>query len=83
LAFEVRAVLTFIAVLFVMYWLPTIIAVLRRTPSALGVAAVNFLLGWTIIGWFVALIMALAAMPATQRVTVYVDGRKTEAEIIR
>ncbi len=75
--------LTFIAVLFVMYWLPTIIAVLRRTPSALGVAAVNFLLGWTIIGWFVALIMALAAMPATQRVTVYVDGRKTEAEIIR
>ena len=75
--------LTFIAVLFVMYWLPTIIAVLRRTPSALGVAAVNFLLGWTIIGWLVALIMALAAMPATQRVTVYVDGRKTEAEIIR
>ena len=75
--------LTFIAVLFVMYWLPAIIAVLRRTPSALGVAAVNFLLGWTIIGWFVALIMALAAMPATQRVTVYVDGRKTEAEIIR
>ena len=75
--------LTFIAVLFVMYWLPTIIAVLRRTPSALGVAAVNFLLGWTIIGWFVALIMALAAVPATQRVTVYVDGRKTEAEIMR
>ncbi len=75
--------LTFIAVLLVMYWLPTIIAVLRRTPSALGVATVNFFLGWTIIGWFVALIMALAAMPATQRVTVYVDGRKTEAEIIR
>ena len=75
--------LTFIAVLFVMYWLPTIIAVLRRTPFALRVAAVNFFLGWTIIGWFVALIMALAAVPATQRVTVYVDGRKTEAEIMR
>jgi uncharacterized protein YqhQ len=83
LAFEVCAVLTFIAVLFVMYWLPTIIAVLRRTPFALSVAAVNFFLGWTIIGWFVALIMALAAVPATQRVTVYVDGRKTEAEIMR
>ncbi len=75
--------LTFIAVLFVMYWLPTIIVVLRRTPFALSVAAVNFFLGWTIIGWFVALIMALAAAPATQRVTVYVDGRKTEAEIMR
>ncbi len=75
--------LTFLTVLFVMYWLPTIIAVLRRTPSALGVAIVNFFFGWTIIGWVVALFMALAAAPATQRVTVYVDGRKTEAEIIR
>ena len=75
--------LTLITVLFVMYWLPTIIAVLRRTPSALGVATVNFFLGWTIIGWVVALFMALAAAPATQRVTVYVDGRKTEAEIMR
>jgi len=83
LAFEVRAVLTFLTVLFVVYWLPTIIAVLRRTPSALGVATFNFFLGWTIIGWVVALFMALAAAPATQRVTVYVDGRKTEAEIIR
>jgi hypothetical protein len=27
--------------------------------------------------------MALAASPAAQRVTVYVDGRKTEAEILR
>jgi len=83
LAFEVRAVLTFLLFLFVMYWVPTIIAVLRRTPFALSVAAVNFFLGWTVIGWFVALIMALAAAPATQRVTVYVDGRKTEAEIMR
>lgn len=75
--------LTFLLFLFVMYWVPTIIAVLRRTPSALGVAAVNFFLGWTIIGWIVALVMALAAPPAAQRVTIYVDGRKTEAEIMR
>ena len=75
--------LTFLLILFLMYWVPTIIAVLRRTPSALGVAAVNFFLGWTIIGWIVALVMALAAPPAAQRVTIYVDGRKTEAEILR
>jgi Na+/H+-dicarboxylate symporter len=76
-------VVTFLTFLFVMYWLPTIVAVLRRTPSALGVAAINFFLGWTVIGWIIALLMALAAAPATQRVTVYVDGRKTEAEILR
>ena len=75
--------MTFLLCLFAMYWLPTIIAIARRTPSALGVAAINFFLGWTIIGWIVALVMALAASPAAQRVTVYVDGRKTEAEILR
>lgn len=75
--------MTFLLILFVMYWLPTIIAIVRRTPSALGVAAINFFLGWTIIGWIVALILALATPPAAERVTVYVDGRKTEAEIIR
>jgi hypothetical protein len=76
-------VVTFLTFLFVMYWLPTIVAIVRRTPSALGVAAINFFLGWTVIGWIIALLMALAAAPATQRVTVYVDGRKTEAEILR
>ncbi len=80
---EVFAVLTILSILFVMYWLPTIVAILRRTPSALGVATINFFLGWTVIGWIIALIMALAAAPATQRVTVYVDGRRTEAEILR
>jgi Na+/H+-dicarboxylate symporter len=75
--------MTFLTILFVMYWLPTIIAILRRTPSALGVAAINFFLGWTVIGWFIALIFALATAPAAGRVTVYVDGRKTDAEIIR
>ena len=50
---------------------------------SLGVAAVNFFLGWTMIGWIVALLIALAAPPARERVTVYVDGRKTEGEILR
>ena len=43
--------MTVILTLFVMYWLPTIIAIVRHTPSALGVAAFNFFLGWTVIGW--------------------------------
>jgi hypothetical protein len=75
--------MTFLTILFLMYWLPTLIAIVRRTPSALGVAAINFFLGWTIIGWFIALILALAAAPAVERATVYVDGRKTDAEIFR
>ncbi|HJT41900.1 MAG TPA: superinfection immunity protein [Rhizomicrobium sp.] len=75
--------MTFLLILFVMYWLPTIVAIVRQTPSALGIAAFNFFLGWTVIGWIMALVWALATAPAVQRVTVYVDGRRTEAEILR
>jgi Na+/H+-dicarboxylate symporter len=65
--------MTFILILFVMYWLLTIIAIVRHTPSALGVAALNFFLGWTVIGWLLALVWALAANP--QQVIVIENGR--------
>ena len=53
--------MSFLLFLFAMYWLPTLIAIVRQTPSALGVAMVNFFLGWTVIGWVMALVWALAA----------------------
>jgi hypothetical protein len=66
------AMMTFMLTLFVMYWLPTIVAVVRHAPSALGVAALNFFLGWTVIGWIMALIWALASGP---QVIVIENGR--------
>jgi hypothetical protein len=53
--------MSFFLFLFVMYWLPTLIAIVRGTHSALGVAMLNFFLGWTVIGWVVAMLWALAA----------------------
>jgi len=53
--------MSFILFLIVLYWLPTLIAIVRQTHSALGVAMMNFFLGWTVIGWFLALFWALAA----------------------
>jgi hypothetical protein len=53
--------MSFLFALFLLYWLPTIIAIVRHAPSALGVAALNFFFGWTVIGWFLALFWALAA----------------------
>ena len=53
--------MSFILFLIAMYWLPTLIAIVRQTHSALGVAMINFFLGWTVIGWFLALFWALAA----------------------
>ena len=40
-----------------MYMLPTLIASLRHHNVG-GVAIVNVLTGWTVIGWFAALVMA-------------------------
>jgi len=38
------------------YFMPTVIAFERNNRRAGGVALVNFFLGWTVIGWFVAFV---------------------------
>lgn len=41
------------------YFAPTMIAFDRGVPSPWSVAVINTLLGWTLIGWAVALAMAV------------------------
>ena len=43
------------------YFLPTIIAVLRKRHNTLAIFAVNLLFGWSLIGWVIALIWALSS----------------------
>lgn len=53
-----------IASLAVIYFTPTIILAMRKaTGSGSGsfVILVNVFMGWTVIGWFIALVMAFAA----------------------
>ncbi|HEY4111234.1 superinfection immunity protein [Puia sp.] len=49
------------AMLFIPYFLPTIIAILRKSSSTAGVFVLNFFLGWTFIGWIIALVWAIAS----------------------
>ena len=50
----------------VFFWItPIIIAVARENPNRAQVVVVDLLLGWTGIGWIVALVMALQAKPRT------------------
>jgi len=44
---------------FVMYFLPSIIAVVRHKRDTVSIFVLNFFLGWTAIGWVVALVWAL------------------------
>ena len=45
----------------VMYFLPSLIAALRNKKDVLTIMLVNFLLGWSVIGWIVCLVWALKA----------------------
>ncbi len=70
--------LSFLFFCVLMYWLPTIIGIVRKSPSVMGIAALNFFLGWTVIGWIMALVWSLAA---TSQVIVHVHndaGRYTD-----
>lgn len=47
----------------VMYFLPTIIAVTQHRTNVAMIAIINVLLGWSFVGWIVALVMALTKEP--------------------
>jgi hypothetical protein len=47
-----------LAIAAALYFLPLIVAILRKVPNVGSVAVVNIFLGWTFIGWVVALAMA-------------------------
>lgn len=50
----------FVVILFVPYWIPTILAFARKHPSRGGIAALNFFFGWTFLGWVIALAWSLS-----------------------
>jgi hypothetical protein len=55
----VGAALLVLGVLLIIYLLPTIVAVSRKHHNAGAIFALNLLLGWSMIGWIVALVWAL------------------------
>ena len=70
-----RAVI-FLAIGAGVYFLPTIVAGLREAPNKNSVFVVNLFLGWTLVGWVVALAIAFgqttprtAAKPPTSNQT--------------
>lgn len=47
-----------------LYMLPTYIAIKKQKNNALQVFLINVFLGFTLIGWFVALVLALQNDPS-------------------
>ena len=56
-------------ILSLIYFFPTMICVLRRHNNKIPIFIVNILLGWTFIGWVVALVWSFTSNTENQKVT--------------
>jgi hypothetical protein len=41
------------------YWIPSAVALYRKVPNRGSIIVVNLFFGWTVVGWIVALAMAV------------------------
>lgn len=67
-------------VLIVLYFLPTMIAAERKVPNRGSVLVINLFLGWTFIGWVVALAMAARSVPTASTDTTGTAGDQSLAQ---
>jgi hypothetical protein len=58
------AAVILVFILIGLYFVPTIVAVIRKVPNLGSVIVINLFLGWSVIGWVVALAMAARSTPA-------------------
>lgn len=69
-----RTASTIILFLLVMYGVPTFVAALRKHASFGGIVVINLLLGWTIIGWIIALAWSLSDPRRNQQTIIIQSG---------
>ena len=53
------------AIVLCLYFLPTIIGFLRNKRNKMAMFALNFFLGWTLVGWVVSLVWSLTVDEGT------------------
>ncbi len=61
---EAIPVFVALAILLALYFLPVIIAFTRQHRNKTAIILVNTLLGWSVIGWIVALLWSFTNDPA-------------------
>lgn len=73
------AILLFITVVIFIYFIPTVIAFTRGSNLSAAVLVINLFLGWSILGWIAALVMAVLPKQKSQTIIVQqsTDGTNT------
>lgn len=54
-----------VLVVLILYFAPSIVGAGRHVPNIGSIVVINVFLGWTVIGWVVALAMAARTVPKT------------------
>lgn len=49
------------------YFFPLVVAIMRSHHNAASIAVINIFLGWTFLGWVIALAMAFSAVQRPRR----------------
>lgn len=70
--------MTLLVILLILHFVPTVIAVLRGHHNRLAIFALNLLLGWSMIGWVIALVWSL-----TRPAPVRIDRRTVPPQAVR
>ena len=55
---EALPLVVFLIIFIGLYLVPTIVAAIRQVPNIGSVIVINVFLGWSVIGWVIALAMA-------------------------
>lgn len=53
----------YLIVILALYFVPSIVAYFRKVSNVGSIIVINAFLGWTLIGWVVALAMAVRTVP--------------------
>ncbi|HEY2056091.1 MAG TPA: superinfection immunity protein [Solirubrobacterales bacterium] len=61
------------------YFLPTIVGAVRSVPNLGSVVVINFFLGWTFVGWVVALAMAFRSNAGATQVHIHQPSHQQSA----
>jgi len=67
--------------LFAIYMLPSMIAHNEKRDNEKRIFMVNLLLGWTVIGWFIALAWAMSAPPARVKCPMCAEQIQPDAKV--
>ncbi len=65
--------LSILAILFIPYFVPSIIAFARKHSNAVPILLLNIFLGWTFLGWIAALVWSLTT-PSETRTPITTPG---------